>query len=245
MKVDFVQETSLLGVGLYTAPEVARLLTYEVGVPLTSKKVRRWAKGYTYKNGDVIREATPIVGLRLTDSGHDLFTFAEMIELLVIGAFRNEGVSSAMIRDARNVAAQTFGTNPFARRKFETNGRELFVTLGRDEVGNELSQEDFILEITRGQGAFDTVLRPLFRKIDFIDDIAERLWPLDRNHTVVIDPQRAFGRAIDDTSGVPTATLYGMHKAGESNAVIADWYRVSLQSVEDALAYEAALSNAA
>lgn len=247
MNSEAVRSQGLLGVGLYTAPDAARLLSFEIGAVLSGKKLRRWALGYRYRTVDraILREAEPIVGARLRGEGYDLFTFAELIELLVIGAFREEGVSSAVIRAARNRACEMFGENPFARRRFETDGKHIFVTLAAAELGSKLSEANFTLEVTRGQGALEAVVRPLFRRIDYIGDLAGRFWPLGRNRSVVIDPARSFGEAVENESGVPTATLYATHKAGESNSAIADWYGVSLQGVADALEYESAIATAA
>lgn len=238
-------EEGLLGVGLYTAPEAARLLTFEVGAPIKSKKVRRWLKGYSYKAGDVIRESAPIIGHRLADTSEDLFTFAELIELLVVGAFRHHGVSSNVIRETRKCAEEMFGPNPFSRRKFDTNGREIFVSLTRADLGEDIAEEQLTVEVIRGQGALDAIVRPLFHKIDFVDEVAGRFWPIDHDHDVVIDPERQFGRAIETVSGIPTDILYGMHKAGETIEAVASWYGAPLKGVRDAVKYEAALNKAA
>jgi uncharacterized protein (DUF433 family) len=233
----------VVGVGLYSVSEAGRLLSQQIGARQGRQKLKRWGFGYWYPYGQEKRKSWPLVkdgGPNL--AGCDLFTFAQLIELLVMGAFRNEGVSMQVIRAAHKQAQKEFKTShPFVLRRFDTDGSKIFARLTPDDVGDHITPDDLTVELTRCQVVMDKVVRPFFRNIDYVKDIASRLWPMGQDRTVVIDPERAFGKPINNQTGVPTAVLYAMHHGGSSEPVIADWYEVPLQGVKDAIEYEGAL----
>lgn len=145
-----------LGIGLYSFPEAARIIVVK---PST---LRRWAKEYRYTSRRTTYLHQP-VGPRHLGANESPLTFVELIELLFVKLFRAEGVSMPAIHKASQRVAQRFGTPyPFAVQRFATDGRYIFATLG-EESGNQGMVED----LTRGQFAFDTVIRDLFRKLDY------------------------------------------------------------------------------
>jgi hypothetical protein len=86
----------LLGIGLYTAEEAARLLAVH---PST---VRRWLVGYSYPLKDKPRGRQPAV---IRAGRRDLaeprvVTFLDLAELLVIKGFRQHGIPLLQVRDA-------------------------------------------------------------------------------------------------------------------------------------------------
>jgi hypothetical protein len=78
----------LLGVGLYTAEEAARLLAVH---PST---VRRWLVGYSYPLKDKPRGRQPAVirAGRRDPAEPRVVTFLDLAELLVIKGFRQNGI---------------------------------------------------------------------------------------------------------------------------------------------------------
>ncbi len=223
-----------LGIGLYSFPEAARI----IGVrPPT---LRRWAKEYRYtsRNTTYLHQ---LVIPRHFGPNDATITFLELIELLFVKMFRAEGVSMQAIHKASQRAAQIFGTPyPFAVQRFDTDGKYLFATLG-EESGNQEIVED----LTRGQLAFDTVVRDLFRKLDYRGNSdALRFWPLAHDGRVVLDPERSFGKPIDAETGVPTEALFDAVMAGDgqSHAEVAAWFDVPIAAVEAAVTYERMLS---
>lgn len=233
----------VVGVGLYSASAAGRLLTQQIGTRQPQQKLKRWAVGYRYPSGRDMRESPPLLqgkGRRL--AGSEVFTFAQLIELLVIGAFRKEGVSMPVIRAAHRQAQREFRTPyPFVLRRFDTDGSKIFARLTREDINEPIAPEEFTLELSLCQVAMDRVVRPFFRNIDYVKDVASRLWPMGQDRTVVIDPERSFGRPINSGTGVPTAVLYAMHRGGSSDDVIAQWYEIPLEGVKDAVEYEKAL----
>lgn len=240
-----VQREDVVGVGLYSVPEAAKLLSFQIGAKQASRKLRRFGRGCKYFHEGTVRNAAPIVDSDLNLNGHHLFTFSELVELLVIGAFQREGVSLRVIRAAHDRAKKIFRhPHPFALKKFDTDGKAVFAEVKSSDVG-EMGDEKLTLELHRVQVAFDKIVRPFFRNLDYVDDVAQRLWPLGQERSVVMDPARSFGKPINIDTGVPTAVLYAMHEGKSDVSTIADWYEVSVEGVRDAIAYEEQLRKAA
>lgn len=224
---------SYVGVGLYTYPEAARI----IGVD--ARTLRRWAQDYYYTARGRSYRHEPVIQRSFPDE--PVLTFLELVELLFVRLFRAEGVSMEVIRRASTRASQMFGTEyPFAVKRFDTDGTRIFATLGADNDSQQIVED-----ITRGQYAFDTVIRPFFRKLDYDgSDHALTLWPRERQGRVVIDPERHFGKPIDAETGVPTAVLAEAVNGdrGQSVEDVAAWYEVPIDAVIAAVAYEQAPS---
>jgi len=222
-----------VGVGLYSFPEAARI------IGITPAKLRRWAGQYRRKVPGTEYLSKPVISRYFPDGEHVL-TFLELVELLFVKLFREEGVSMQVIREAAEEAARRFDTPyPFAVKRFDTDGQRIFATL-REESQEERS----IVELGKGQYVFDAVVRLFSRKIEYQDGgDALRYWPRDREGRVVLDPQRSFGKPIDAETGVPTRALYDAVLAGggQSPVVVAEWFGVPLDAVEAAVAFERSL----
>ena len=227
--------SSLLGVGLYTFADAARLL----GVP--KRTLRRWAEGYTLASGS----APLLPDGPHTGNGERLLTFADLIELKFVGMFRREGVTLPTIRAAAQDAIKQFGAaHPFALKRFHTDGKRIFADLQqrRSEDG---AGESVLLEMARGQMVIEDVARPFFRQMEYDGEEVLRLRPLGPKTRVVLDPGRSFGKPIDEPSGVPTFVLYQMVRGGESKERVAWWHNVDTEAVSAAIEFESSLDKAA
>jgi uncharacterized protein (DUF433 family) len=79
--------------------------------------------------------------------------------------------------------------------------------------------------------------------LDFNDlHEAERWWPLGKERSVVIDPERSFGAPIASRSGVPTQILHGAFQSARSYKFVANWYAVDAKEVRDAVTCEERLA---
>jgi uncharacterized protein (DUF433 family)/DNA-binding transcriptional MerR regulator len=219
-----------VGVGLYSLSEAAHIL----GV--RAPTLRRWVSQYTYRVKGIQYFHRPIVTRSFLGPSKPL-TFLELIELLFVKMFREQGVSMQTIRKAAGIAADLFQTPyPFAVKRFDTDGRHIFATLWE-----RVEERRIIEELDRGQTVFDSVVRPFFRKIEY-EGIAEarKFWPLGTEGRIVLDPQRDFGKPIDSETGVPTTTLYqaALAEGLESLDVVAHWFEVPLSAVKAAVRYE-------
>lgn len=222
-----------VGVGLYSFPEAARI------IGIKPAKLRRWVGQYRRKATGAEYLSKPVVSRYFPDGEH-ILTFLELVELLFVKLFREQGVPMVIIREAAVEAARRFDTPyPFAVKRFDTDGQRIFATLRE-----ESQEERGIVELGKGRYVFDAVVRPFFRKLEYQDSgDALRYWPRDREGRVVIDPQRAFGKPIDAETGVPTRALYDAVLAGggQSPAAVAEWFGVPLDAVEAAVAFEQSL----
>jgi uncharacterized protein (DUF433 family) len=219
-----------VGLGLYTFPEAAQI------IGIKPAKLRRWVGEYHRKAPGVEYLSKPVISRYFQDGEHVL-TFLELVELLFVKLFREEGVPMQVIRTAAEEAARQFDTPyPFAVKRFDTDGQRIFATLRAESEEGRI-----VVELGKGQFVFDTVVRPFFRKLEYQDDgEALRYWPMDRGGRIVLDPQRAFGKPIDAETGVPTRALYDAVLAGggQPPEAVAEWFGVPLEAVKAAVAFE-------
>lgn len=211
-----------LGVGLYSLAEAARL------VGASPSRVWKWVS----QGGIVPRYLPP---------QEKTLTFAELMEVMFIKMFRDEGVTLQTIRKASRAAAIKFETDyPFAVKRFDTDGKSIFATL------IEANDDRVVLEdLERGQLCFETVLKPLFRKLDYHGEMEiSRFWPRDRGGRVVLDPARKFGRPIDFESGVPTRSIFEAFTAGSGQdaKTVAELFEIPIAAVHAAIDFERSLS---
>ena len=216
--------------GVYAASDAARVAHLDV------QRLRRLLAGYSFraKSGDK-RRAPPVFPRDNAGAGAAL-TFDDLIEVLYVKGFRDQGVSMQEIRKVHDEARRELGGNhPFATKSFETDGRKIFrrfVHLGKERL------EDARLKQQVERVVFD----PLMKSIDHNDITkdASTYWPMGRNALVMLDPRYAFGEPIVSRAHVPTRVL---HQAAQSSSrqTVARWYKVSLEEVDAAIAYEKSL----
>lgn len=227
------QTDSWLGKGLYSFREAGRLL----GVP--TDKLGRWAQGKTWIHAGQMRELSPalVASVRELDERPTL-TFADLIELLFVKGFREEGLPLPVIRKAAEQAARMYNTDhPFTIRRFATDGREIFGTVAEE------GESEHVMELIRGQVVIPQVLDRYMKQLEY--DLgtgpAVRWWPKGRDGLVRIDPRVSFG-APTVSVGVPTETLFHAFNANDQDAdAVARWYEVPKADVLAAVAFETEL----
>jgi len=233
-----VKAKELIGKGLYSPAEAARLLH------TPARKVRRWLYGVQDSSHGVRRRLDPLTEAVFSLATGEYLTFEGFIELLAIRAFREAGVSMKTVRRAHDKAQERYKTaHPFASRPFFTDGKWIF-----SELAKEIDERhvDALEELSRSQLAFERVIAPSLLNIDFSKGQALRYWPKGHGAAVVIDAQRQFGKPIDPASGVPTSVLADACTAERGDiAAVARWYGVADKAVSDAVAYEAEIAKAA
>jgi uncharacterized protein (DUF433 family) len=231
-----------LGVGIYTRADAARLLR------VTPSRMRRWVGGYTYqyKSGDGARSGKlpPVVRTDLPVMQRAIaLSFVELMELRVVKALIDRGISLQHVRRASRLAASTFRTiHPFASRRVYTDGRHVFAELAaggdtRDIV--ELSKGRVLQVIAGG------VLEPFMSEIDFdaTTTLAERWWPMGRQSPIVLDPRIAFGAPTIVGTRLRTLTVAGV-AARATFAEAARTYDLDPTAVRAAVRFEATLAAA-
>lgn len=233
----------VINLGLYPLPEAARL------AQLDRRTARRWAEGYPYVHAGERRLSPGVMPLALGRMGKERdLTFAELLTLRLVRAFRNSGLGLPTIKRVASRAAEEYGlATPFVSRRFRTDGRKVFIELWREEPSADAPglprRERELIEVLTGQRAFADVVEPsLFANVDWHDDLASRWWPMGKDSAVLLDPAVAFGAPRIARTGVLTAVVAGAVRAegGGSEAVeaVADWYGVSSEGVQDAVRFE-------
>lgn len=225
--------SELVGKGLYSAREAAHIIRVPVN------KLRRWMFGYQSKGVDY-------AGLwerEIREPG--VISFHDLLELKLVYEFRQHGLSLPVIREAARIAREEFHTSyPFARQHFHTDGKRVFL-----EAAEQVNVH--LVDVISKQYVMDKVYRPSFlASIDYssLGD-AERWYPMNDDHhpdkSIVLDPQRAFGKPILTESGVPTRVLYDAYRLNEPLEVIAANYAVTPEDVKQAVLYESRWQDAA
>lgn len=209
--------------GVYLVPDAARILR----VPLSV--LRSWISGRL----DEDRRHFPAGEIATTGHGANrLFGFHALIELFTVAQLRKRGVPMAVVRQARAELMDRFQTpHPFALEGLMTSGRTLVKSLN-DEILLELG--------SRGQTAFTKVLEPFCTSLDFdkASSLASRYFPLGKQHPVVVDPRRAFGRPAIDGTNLTTEAIVSLLRGGEAVENVAESFHIPVDAVLATKAFE-------
>jgi len=213
---------TFINTGAYSIPEAARLTC----VP--TRTARRWITGGARDpQAPLLQTDLPPV-----DHRHAL-SFLDLIDLLVVGRFREEGVSLQMVRRVYTSLKINLNTpHPFSHHRLLTDGSTIFLeTL--DHGGDK-----HLEEVLSRQKAMPEVLEPYLVQIEYSPktDIAER-WNIAPN--IVLDPTRSFGKPIVADEGTTTFVLARAFSANDNNAdLVADLFDVTSDAVRKAVAFE-------
>ncbi len=229
-----INEPKLVGIGLYTVPEAARL------TKVPKPTIRRWLFGYRTRRSGQFAELPPVWESQIAriDSVTGL-GFLDLMEIRFVHAFRAHGVSLNNIRIAVERACEIFGSDhPFAKKRFQTDGRRIFAAIA------ESSGEMTLIDLVKSQYAFHRVVRPsLYASLEFSEaDEVVRWFPLWPKQQVVVDPKKAFGRPIVSSGHVPTDTLARAVEAEGSMERVTRWFDVPMQAVRAAVEFEKELA---
>jgi len=227
---------NLLGVGIYSLPEAARLLE----VP--TQTVTQWLYGRDYFSNGEHRRVDPIFSPELPIiEGHKSISFKDLIELRFIKIFRNNGISLQKIKKAFEEAKQTLETaHPFSTRRFYTDGKEIFLKFAKDPAKRDSVK---ILGLLTRQYNFPEIIEPYLRDLDYDGKDEPQRWkPISGKGEIVLDPQRHFGQPIINKYGIPTTVLYNTYKAEQEDVpTVAYWYEIDPMYVELAVEFEESL----
>ena len=161
----------------------------------------------------------------------EALSYLQLIEVAVVAAFRQEGVSLKAVRTARDYAAQQFECEfPFAQLEFARAGRELLLNLEDLLPGDEVGA---VVASRWGQRTWEEFL-PEFEYED--GDIVTRWHVRGRGSPILIDPRISFGAPA--VRGVPTWAIKGRKEAGETIDEIVDDFDLKRAEVLAALVFE-------
>lgn len=163
-------------------------------------------------------------------------SYAQLIEVAVVAAFRSYGVTLRRIREARDyVAEELKSDHPFAEYRFKSDGRLLWVNYSQI-VG--LRGRNRLLGVNeKGQFSWEEVIGRRLREFSYENDGIVVRWNLrGAESPVYIDPRIAFGAPV--VAGTPTWIIHGRWEAGESIEDIADDFDLDVGLITDALRFE-------
>lgn len=220
-----------IGTGIYTPREVSHL------TGLSPSRVTRWVSGYSFRRGETVRQSGPLI-VRNSDHGPSL-TFLDLVEVLFVRAFLEHGVTMKTIRTAAAKAVDLFKTHhPFAVKRFETDGRAVFARLIQGDPPTEQ-----VMNVVDGQAVFPEVVCRYLKQLDYdVAGEAARWWPLGKTEPVVVDPNVSFGVPVTTEGYVPTQSVFGALRAGETEQSVANWYGISIDEVRAAEKFEQRLA---
>ncbi len=236
------KQLQLLGLGLYTRADAVRLLK------MTPSRVTRWVKGYSYwlsyAQEPERRAQPPVVRVRLPRiDGSMLISFLDLMELRVVKALVDRGLSLQHVRQVAKLASRLFKTPyPFASRRIFTDGEEVFASLSRQTDDAPLLE----LSARYPQLLAAPIVARYLMELDFDSksSLAERWWPLGRDVPVVLDPRVAFGAPVVATTATRTDIVAALATAGSPSAA-AGAYKIELSAAQAAARFESELAAAA
>jgi uncharacterized protein (DUF433 family) len=233
----------LFGLGLFPLPDAARLAQLDPGT------ARRWSEGYSFTYKGEKRVSHGIMPLALDRVGaHRDLTFAELLTLRLVKAFKGAGLGLPTIKRVAERAAADFGiAMPFVSRRFRTDGRKVFIEIQEETPANDAPaipmRDRKLIEVLSGQHQFADVVEPsLFANVDWHDGLASRWWPLGRSCAVNLDPAILFGAPHVAETRVPTSIIAEAVTAEgggvEAIRAVAEWHGMTLDQVRDAIRFE-------
>lgn len=224
--------SELLGKGIYTVPDAARLSR------VSPRRIRYWLKGLPSEEVPETNDRRLWKGELCPIDDKLALGFLDLQEVRFIDAFLKAGVTWHLLRRAHGVARKRYRIeHPFCTRRFVTDGSQIIEEIA--DAPDEIAYE----EVTQGQRVFRQVTQPFLRELEFADDEQlVRWWPLGRQRAVVLDPRRQFGQPITAGAGIATEILQAAAKAGQTVEEIAEWYELEVASVRDAIEFEQGLA---
>jgi len=219
----------------YSAAAAGRL------VGLGSWRVRRWLQGYnyTYIAGPLDEERIGHKG-PIVQRPADVTSFAsfiELVDLLFVKEFVACGLSLQKIRRALEEAERMLGDNHFAKRRFFTDGKRIYL-----QVKNKA--EALLELLSGGQWVIAPIILQLAKHIDFArsSGLAQRWYPLGTEGQVVVDPAISFGRPTIAGTGILTANVFDLYTAEKARTrQVSYWLNLKPAQVRAAVSFEQSL----
>jgi uncharacterized protein (DUF433 family) len=196
------------------------------------------------REGRARRTKPPVIRTDIPSiDGAVSLSFLELMELRVVKAFIDKGLSLQHVRKAGALACRRFRTDhPFASRRVFTDGRNIFSAISDDVDSPDVVKwrEAEIDQVTSGK-LFERFLREI--EFDERTSLAERWWPMGKGHPIVLDPQVSFGAPVIEGTAVRTVTIarYARRESFGSAAVA---FEIERRQAKAAMEFEELLAAA-
>ncbi|MFW6046852.1 MAG: DUF433 domain-containing protein [Candidatus Woesearchaeota archaeon] len=216
-------ENSLeLGNGIYTIPEIAKILR------LPYYKVNTWVNKYW--DGRLGQEFKKKYSWTINDT--KAVGFHTLVEFYILYLLAESGVKTKEVLEAHKELTRLYKTFfPFAQKNIleniNTDGYKVYISIEGDILSLDGTKQ-FNLNF----------IKLFFKNLDFDRELlASRFYPLGRDKKIIIDPKRKFGHPIIGNTNIYPETLYNMYKAGEPVDFIAYLYEIDNNEVLDAIEF--------
>ena len=211
-----------VGNGIYTISEIAMILR----VPY--HKVHRYISKYwdSKFSGDYVKNYSWMV-----DKSRAV-NFYTLIELDTFIKLTDAGVPIKKLIEAHNILAKRF-KHPYplalktVMERVKSAGKRVFFE----------ENEEIIISLDGTNQIASNFITHFYEKIDFVDDLADKLWPLGKDKDIVCDPSRQFGYPTISGTRIYPDTIYDLYKNGEKKSFIAESYELSILQVENAIKF--------
>jgi len=186
-------------------------------------------------NGGIAVSGKPIIQKVSARLGDPTIPFVGLVEGAVLRAFREAGVPLQRIRPALRRLETDMGlAHALASKGLYTDGAEVLY-----DYATETGDEDLrgLVVVRNQQRVFGEIVAQYLKRISYAQDgWANRLWlPGFEAARVIVDPKRAFGRPILETSRVRVEDIVDRWRAGDSIQELAKDYGLTGAEVEDVI----------
>ncbi|MCC6695564.1 MAG: DUF433 domain-containing protein [Candidatus Hydrogenedentes bacterium] len=201
--------------GIYTVAEASRL------TQLHPSRIRAWLKSRRVLSPHYVGKDSSIA-----------LDFYDLIDVRIVGLFREKRVKLSAIRRAYEQLAQDLGTDhPFCHSDLATNGQQVFLItadrIGEKSISDAISKQHYFADLI-------PLLEPI--RYDEHTHLASR-WEIRKG--IVIDPMLSFGRPVVDKTSVPANILARTYWAnGQDVKLTADLYNLTPKDVRNAVEFE-------
>ena len=215
---------------LYSFAEADRL----AGVSRSTS--RRWVKGYHYLNPYGERVAQSSMTTRPEVEPEQGASFLDLISIKAIDGLRKLDFSTRAIRQVIEYCQDELQVAyPLATQRFRTDRRKIYMEAGDGRLLEVLGGQ-------RGAQAWDRILDPFLKDLDYHNEFARRWYPLGKDEPVVVDPDYGFGLPVVVGSGVRTEIIAEQYHAGDKIEHIAYDFNVTREQIDSALKLETQLA---
>ncbi len=182
----------------------------------------RWVNGYVH----LLRQGEKFYPPAIKRTDEEALTFGDLVELLYVREFRDRGVGLGEIVHTADEFRREWSTQyPFATKRFATDGQGLLLQRGTDWEHALTGQKQAFFE-------------ELGMQLVHIGDLAAEWRPLGTSKSILLSPDRAFGKPIEDGSGAHTHVLSQAYEASHDANSVGWWYGISAKAVLDAVQFE-------
>lgn len=216
------ENESKIGIGSFTAKEIAEILDIKY------QTINRWIN--VYWDGKLGKEYGEKYSW-VTDNKRAV-SFHTLVEFYIMMLFSEAGVKPKQVLNAHKELSDFYKTAfPFAKKvvlsNIKTDGKRIYL-----DESNEIITLD-------GSKQFNlNLIRVFYTKLEFdSDDLASKFYPLGKDKSILVDPQRKFGHPVFKNTNIFPEVLYQHYKAGDSIQYLEAVYELSKEEIEDAMVY--------